>query len=208
MARYLVEREYPNGFGIEPEAGRPESLLAIVERNVDAGVTWLHSYVREDRTKTFCIYDGPSPEAIRKAAARNGFPVDRITEVRVLDPYFYPRDQVRLAPAGQDRHQNQKSGFESSLPRSRADGGVAATVSSERRASAFRLQQACRLGFGHACSNGSEQSRATGSQRLRNAIRHGTMRARGVGSASVSTRKGARNGDERGDGYGDADQDQ
>ena len=29
------------------------------------------------------------PEAIRKAAARNGLPIDRITEVRVLDPYFY-----------------------------------------------------------------------------------------------------------------------
>jgi hypothetical protein len=90
MPRYLVEREYPDGLGIEPEAGGRESLLAVVERNADAGVTWLHSYVSEDRTKTFCIYDGPSPEAIRKTAARNGLPVDRITQVRVLDPYFYP----------------------------------------------------------------------------------------------------------------------
>jgi hypothetical protein len=29
------------------------------------------------------------PEAIRKAAQRNSLPVDRITEVSVLDPYFY-----------------------------------------------------------------------------------------------------------------------
>ena len=28
-------------------------------------------------------------EAIRKAAAKNGVPVDAIHEVRVLDPYFY-----------------------------------------------------------------------------------------------------------------------
>jgi hypothetical protein len=42
-----------------------------------------------DKTKTFCIYDGPSPEAIRRAARRNSLPVDRITEVSVLDPYFY-----------------------------------------------------------------------------------------------------------------------
>jgi hypothetical protein len=35
------------------------------------------------------VYDGPSPEAIREAAAVNGLPVDQITEVRVLDPYFY-----------------------------------------------------------------------------------------------------------------------
>lgn len=49
----------------------------------------MHSYVSEDKTKTFCVYEGPSPEAIRKTAARNALPVDRITQVRLLDPYFY-----------------------------------------------------------------------------------------------------------------------
>lgn len=52
-------------------------------------MTWVHSYVTGDKRKTFCIYDGPSPEAIRRAASCNNLPVDRITEVRVLDPYFY-----------------------------------------------------------------------------------------------------------------------
>lgn len=42
-----------------------------------------------DRTKTFCIYDGPSPESIERAAQANGLPVDSIREVRVLDPNFY-----------------------------------------------------------------------------------------------------------------------
>jgi hypothetical protein len=60
-----------------------------VERNADEGVTWLHSYVRDDGKKTFCIYEAPSPEAVRRAAARNGLTVDRITEVRALDPYTY-----------------------------------------------------------------------------------------------------------------------
>jgi Protein of unknown function (DUF4242) len=45
--------------------------------------------VSEDKQKTYCIYDGPSPEAIRQAARRNSLPLDRITEVCVLDPYFY-----------------------------------------------------------------------------------------------------------------------
>jgi hypothetical protein len=31
----------------------------------------------------------PNPEAIRSAAARNGLPIDRISEVRVLDPYLH-----------------------------------------------------------------------------------------------------------------------
>ena len=38
---------------------------------------------------TFCVCDGPSPEAIRRAAHRNGLPVETITPARVLDPYFY-----------------------------------------------------------------------------------------------------------------------
>ena len=66
-----------------------ESCLGVVERNADDGVTWIHSYVSDDATKTFCVLDGPSPEAIRKTALRNELPIDRITHVRVLDPYFY-----------------------------------------------------------------------------------------------------------------------
>jgi hypothetical protein len=49
----------------------------------------VHSYVTPECRRTFCIYDGPSPEAIRRAAARNKLPITKITEVRVLDPYFY-----------------------------------------------------------------------------------------------------------------------
>jgi hypothetical protein len=45
--------------------------------------------VAGDKTKTFCIYDGPTPESIRRAATSNGLPVDTISEVTVLDPYFY-----------------------------------------------------------------------------------------------------------------------
>ena len=43
----------------------------------------------EDKTRTLCIYDAPTPGAIRKPAARNELPVDRITRVSVLDPCFY-----------------------------------------------------------------------------------------------------------------------
>jgi hypothetical protein len=49
----------------------------------------VHSYVSSDKTRSFCIYDATTPEAIRQVARRNGLPVDAITEVSVLDPYFY-----------------------------------------------------------------------------------------------------------------------
>jgi hypothetical protein len=61
----------------------------VIARNAEEGVTWVHSYVTENKTHSFCIYDAPSPEAIRRTAAHNELPVDRITRVTVLDPYFY-----------------------------------------------------------------------------------------------------------------------
>jgi hypothetical protein len=89
LPRYVVERTFPEGLPSPAGDGGASLCLAVVERNADEGVTWVHSYVSEDREKTFCICDAPSPEAIRKTAARNDLPIDRITQVRVLDPYFY-----------------------------------------------------------------------------------------------------------------------
>ncbi len=89
MPRYVVERTFFDGLQIPAGAEGAEVVLAVVERNAEEGVTWVHSYVSEDREKTFCVYEAPSPEAIRKTAARNDLPVDRITQVRILDPYFY-----------------------------------------------------------------------------------------------------------------------
>jgi hypothetical protein len=88
MTRYLVERTFPDGLGLPSDASGAEACKAVVAVNGQEQVTWLHSYVTPDKKKTFCIYDGPSPEAIRKVAERNNLPVDQITEVRVLDPYF------------------------------------------------------------------------------------------------------------------------
>jgi hypothetical protein len=89
MARYLVERTFADGLGIPANEQGAASCLTVVTNNAEDGVTWLHSYVTGDKKKSFCIYDAPSPEAIRHAAKLNGLPVDRITEVRVLDPYFH-----------------------------------------------------------------------------------------------------------------------
>ncbi|HEX7050197.1 MAG TPA: DUF4242 domain-containing protein [Longimicrobiales bacterium] len=89
MPRYLVERSFPDGLRMRIDAEGAEACNTVVSRNAEEGVTWVHSYVTEDRTRTFCIYDAPTPDAIRRAAQRNDLPVDRITPVRVLDPYFY-----------------------------------------------------------------------------------------------------------------------
>jgi hypothetical protein len=88
MPRYLVQRTFPDGLHIPIENGA-EVCRTVVERNAEDGVTWVHSYVSEDKRITFCVCDAPTPEAIRRTAAANELPVDQITQVRVLDPYFY-----------------------------------------------------------------------------------------------------------------------
>jgi len=89
MPRYLVERTFPEGLHIPVTSDGAASCLSVVGHNADFGVTWVHSYVTEDKGKTYCIYDAPSPEAVRRAADANGLPVDSVTPVSVLDPYFY-----------------------------------------------------------------------------------------------------------------------
>ena len=89
MPRFLVERTFPEGLGIPTTQEGANACSNVVEGNAGFGVTWVHSYVTEDKGVTYCVYDAPDPEAIRKAARMNGLPVDKITKVRVLDPYFY-----------------------------------------------------------------------------------------------------------------------
>ncbi len=89
MPRYLVERSFPNGLTIPMNGDGAKACLGVVAKNGEQGVTWVHSYVTQDRKNTFCIYDGPSPDAIHEVARRNGMGVNRVTEVSVLDPYFY-----------------------------------------------------------------------------------------------------------------------
>ncbi|MHB8613036.1 MAG: DUF4242 domain-containing protein [Candidatus Dormibacteraceae bacterium] len=89
MPRYLVERTFPDGLNIPVDANGARACLTVVDHNADEGVTWIHSYVSEDKKTTYCIYDAPTPEAIRTTAGKNSLPVDRITQVSVLDPYFY-----------------------------------------------------------------------------------------------------------------------
>jgi hypothetical protein len=89
MPRYLIERSFPAGLSIPMNDDGRKAVAGVIANNADSGVTWVHSYVNPEHTQTFCIYDAPSPEAIRTVAERNSLPIGRITEVSVLNPYFY-----------------------------------------------------------------------------------------------------------------------
>jgi hypothetical protein len=85
MQRYLVERSFA------PDA---QSLVATLDQSAQptfirthdvCGVKWLRSYLAPDQRRSYCIVDGPSPEAVRKAARASGLPADRISEVCTLE---------------------------------------------------------------------------------------------------------------------------
>ena len=89
MERYTkIEQTFPDGLRLSTGSVGAQLCLHIVTNNALDGVTWIQSYVTPDRRRAFYICDAPSPEAIRRAALRNGLPVDSIMEVRTLDPYF------------------------------------------------------------------------------------------------------------------------
>lgn len=89
MSRYIVERTFPDGLRIPVNEQGAQACGTVIEKNAKSAVTWVHSYVSQDFRKTFCVYDAPTPEAIRETARNNNLPIDSITAVSVLDPYFY-----------------------------------------------------------------------------------------------------------------------
>jgi hypothetical protein len=72
MPRYMVERTFLDGLHVPITDEGAIACLGVVDRNADLGVTGVHSYVSEDKTKTCCIYEGSEPDAIRQAPSAMG----------------------------------------------------------------------------------------------------------------------------------------
>jgi len=81
MKRFMVVRTFPAGAlaGLDA-AGKKE----VNTKNASKSVRWVYSYANADKTKTFCIYEGPDEKAIREAASANKIPVDYIVEIPVV----------------------------------------------------------------------------------------------------------------------------
>ena len=77
----MVVRTFPAGVLAGLDATAKKAVNAC---NSTHGVSWVYSYANADKTKTFCIYDGPSEQAIRDAATGNKIPVDYIVEIPVV----------------------------------------------------------------------------------------------------------------------------
>ena len=81
MPMFLIERQFADVLELDG------AVVAGVQRiNADVGVNWDYSFLSADRKKTYCLYEAPSPEAIREAARRNGLPADSVIEVSQVRP--------------------------------------------------------------------------------------------------------------------------
>jgi hypothetical protein len=76
MPVFMIERRYAD----ELEVTR-DSADGINRINDDEGVRWLYSFLSADKRKTYCLYEAPSADAIRRAAERAGLPADVVVEM-------------------------------------------------------------------------------------------------------------------------------
>jgi exoribonuclease II len=72
----LVERRFAED--LEASAEVNDRINRI---NEEEGVRWLYSFLSADKRKTYCLYEAPVPDAIRRAAARAGLPADAVIEL-------------------------------------------------------------------------------------------------------------------------------
>lgn len=84
MPRYLIERNFAERLEIDDEARHH-----IKEINGEEGVEWVFSFLSADKRKTYCLYEAPDEESLRKAAARLNIPADVITQVDRVDPGIF-----------------------------------------------------------------------------------------------------------------------
>ena len=86
MPKYVIEREIPGAaelFAKEKRAVSQKSNAVLKE--LGPQIQWVHSYVSGD--KVYCVYIAPNEEMVREHARRGGFPVNRISEVKMMiDP--------------------------------------------------------------------------------------------------------------------------
>jgi hypothetical protein len=81
MALFLIERNFAEKLEVSKESADAIKLI-----NRDVGVNWLFSFLSADKKKTYCLYEGPSAEAMREAARRANIPADVVIEVSEINP--------------------------------------------------------------------------------------------------------------------------
>ena len=81
MPLYVIERNFADQLDLSDD-----DVKLIEEVNADEGVRWLFSFLSADRRRSYCLYEAPSPDAVRAAAERARLPADAVIEVERISP--------------------------------------------------------------------------------------------------------------------------
>ena len=92
MPVFLIERRFAED--LEASAEVADRINRI---NEEEGVRWLYSFLSADKRKTYCLYEAPEADAIRRAAPRAGLPADAVVE---LGDRLLPDGSLAGSPAG------------------------------------------------------------------------------------------------------------
>jgi hypothetical protein len=76
MAFFVIERRFAEELDLTTDGAKEINLI-----NGEEGVRWLYSFLTLDRRKSYCLYEAPSADAIRRAADRAGIPADVVMEL-------------------------------------------------------------------------------------------------------------------------------
>lgn len=92
MPVFLIERRFAED--LEASAEVADRINRI---NEEEGVRWLYSFLSADKRKTYCLYEAPEADAIRRAASRAGLPADAVVE---LSDRLLPDGSLAGSPVG------------------------------------------------------------------------------------------------------------
>jgi len=86
MPKFVIEREIPGAGKFSPEQLKALSQTSCgVLRDLGPQITWLHSYVTED--KIYCVYIAPDEATIHKHAEQGHFPANFVSRIStIIDP--------------------------------------------------------------------------------------------------------------------------
>jgi hypothetical protein len=92
MPLFMVERTFPVAFELAPD-----DVIRLRAGHEEVGVRWVYSFLSADRRRAYCLFEASGLDAVRRAAAFDGLPVDSVVPVSEIQPDVL----VRLAAANE-----------------------------------------------------------------------------------------------------------
>src|SRR5207247_9155773 len=80
MPKFVIEREIPGAGKLSPtELKAISQKTCSVLRSLGPQIQWVQSYVTRD--KSYCVYNAPTEDMVRRHARECGFPANSVARV-------------------------------------------------------------------------------------------------------------------------------